>query len=187
MAWYRMMGNTDFMFDGPQSRENESYVNDTEQLVFNPPEEFRNSTCLQYFTGRSCYLKVSKSTYTDACFCFFLLYYIPNIFISVINTPYKIIMVNLIFFFFRRFLRRLKIFLRFQGDLEGSILAYEIGLTIHECCFINMKAMFLHELGFMYAIHLDWMVSCRKFAYVAGDNIWLRPYHYFMATGKTNV
>jgi len=58
LSWYLMMGNTDFMFDGPQSRENESHVYESEQLVCNPPEEFRNSTTLQYFIGRSCFLKV---------------------------------------------------------------------------------------------------------------------------------
>lgn len=58
LSWYRMVFNTDYMFDGPQSRENELYIKESEQLVINPPEEFRNSTLLQYFTGRSCYLKV---------------------------------------------------------------------------------------------------------------------------------
>lgn len=54
-----MKGTTDFMFDGPQSRENEFRVNESEQLVCNPPKEFRNSTLLQYYTGRSCYLRVN--------------------------------------------------------------------------------------------------------------------------------
>lgn len=55
-----MIGNTDFMFDGPRSRENLSIVNECEQLVRNPPEEFQNSTILQYFTGRLFYLKVCE-------------------------------------------------------------------------------------------------------------------------------
>ncbi|XP_025412758.1 tetratricopeptide repeat protein 39C-like isoform X2 [Sipha flava] len=124
LSWYRMMGNTDFMFDGPQSRENQSHVDESEQLVLGPPEEFRNSTALQYFVGRSRYLK---------------------------------------------------------GDLDGSIQAYEAGSTIVDCCLVNMRAMYLHELGFMYAVRLDWTTACRKFARVAADNTWMRPYHYFMA------
>lgn len=64
LSWYRMMGNTDFMFDGPRSRENECHVNESEQLVRNPPEEFRSSTTLQYFTGRSCFLKVRNCYHT---------------------------------------------------------------------------------------------------------------------------
>lgn len=47
--------------------------------------------------------------------------------------------------------------------------------------------MCLHELGFMYAIQADWMAASRTFATVAGDNLWMRPYHYFMATGKKNT
>lgn len=70
-----------------------------------------------------------------------------------------------------------------QGDIEGSIRAYETGSTIVEYCFVNMKAMYLHELAFMYTIRLDWMAACRKFASAAKDNVWMRPYHYFMATG----
>jgi hypothetical protein len=62
-----MMGNTDFMFDGPQSRENQSHVDESEQLVLGPPEEFRNSTALQYFVGRSRYLKV-RTSYAAAAY-----------------------------------------------------------------------------------------------------------------------
>lgn len=61
LAWYRMMPNIDFLFDGPQSRENKSYINESEQLVLNPPEELQNSTPHQYFIGRSCYLKVCRN------------------------------------------------------------------------------------------------------------------------------
>ncbi|XP_022173873.1 tetratricopeptide repeat protein 39C-like isoform X2 [Myzus persicae] len=124
LSWYHMMGNTDYLFDGPQSRENETCVKESEQLVCNPPEEFQNSTSLQYFTGRSLYLK---------------------------------------------------------GDLERSIRAYEIGSTVLvDNSFVSMKTMCLHELGFMYAIKLDWMAAYKKFASVA--EVWMRQYHYFMAT-----
>ncbi|XP_001950347.2 tetratricopeptide repeat protein 39C-like isoform X1 [Acyrthosiphon pisum] len=124
LSWYHMMGNTDYLFDGPQSRENETYIKESEQLVCNPPEEFQNSTSLQYFTGRSLYLK---------------------------------------------------------GDLERSIRAYEIGSTVVvDNSFVSMKTMCLHELGFMYAIRLDWMAAYKKFASVA--EVWMRQYHYFMAT-----
>lgn len=61
LSWYRMVGNTDFMFDCPQSRE--MYVYESEQLASNPPEEFKNTISLQYFIGRSCYLKVCKKLY----------------------------------------------------------------------------------------------------------------------------
>ncbi|CAH1708028.1 unnamed protein product [Aphis gossypii] len=124
LSWYHMMGNTDFLFDGPHSRENETYVKESEQLVCNPPEEFRNSTSLQYFIGRSFYLK---------------------------------------------------------GDLEQSIRAYEIGSTVLvDNSFVSMKTMCLHELGFMYAIKLDWIAAYKKFASVA--EVWMKQYHYFMAT-----
>lgn len=63
LSWYRMIGNTDFMYDGPQSRENISSINECEQLVCNPPEEFQNSIILQYFIGRSHYLKVNTINY----------------------------------------------------------------------------------------------------------------------------
>lgn len=36
----------------------------------------------------------------------------------------------------------------------------------------------------MYAIRLDWAAACRKFAILARSNVWMTPYHYFMATGK---
>ncbi|XP_060839188.1 tetratricopeptide repeat protein 39C-like isoform X2 [Rhopalosiphum padi] len=125
LSWYHMMGNTDYLFDGPQSRENETYVKESEQLVCNPPEEFQNSTSLQYFIGRSLYLK---------------------------------------------------------GDLERSIRAYEIGSTVLvDNSFVSMKTMCLHELGFMYAIKLDWIAAYKKFASVA--EVWMKQYHYFMATG----
>lgn len=63
LTWYNMKGNTDFMFDGPQSRENEFRINESEQLVCNPPKELRNSSLLQYYAGRSCYLKVNRIYY----------------------------------------------------------------------------------------------------------------------------
>lgn len=68
--------------------------------------------------------------------------------------------------------------------MEQSIRAYEFGSTMVEYCFVNMNAMYSHELGFMYAIRLDWTAACRKFAILAGDNVWMKPYHYFMAAGK---
>lgn len=71
-----------------------------------------------------------------------------------------------------------------QGDLEKSIRAYELGLTVIENCLIDMKATNSHELGFMYAISLDWKAAYRQFASLAGDSVWLKPFHYFMATGK---
>jgi len=37
----------------------------------------------------------------------------------------------------------------------------------------------------MYAIKLDWMAAYKKFASVA--EVWMRQYHYFMATGKNKL
>lgn len=48
-----------------------------------------------------------------------------------------------------------------------------------------MKTLCLHELGFMYALKLDWMAAYKKFASVA--EVWMRQYHYFMATGKNKL
>lgn len=74
-----------------------------------------------------------------------------------------------------------------QGDIEGSIRAFEDGSTNVEYYFVDMDIMCLHELGFMYALKMDWMAACRTFSNLAEDNSWIRPYHYFMATGNTDI
>lgn len=211
LSWYRMMGNTDFLFDGPQSRENESHLDESEQLVRGAPEEFHKSTVLQYFVGRSRYLKVRMPSYVrprrvqqqqQPCTVFALAVVDSHTFSVIVavlcrrpRNGYRSrilvrpILLCVMYLRARRRAHATTVGLtrgstRLQGDLDGSIQAYEAGSTIVDCCFVNMRAMYLHELGFMHAVRLDWTTACKRFACVAGDNTWMRPYHYFMATRK---